>query len=309
VATAVVRNSEGAEFELVDRPCPTCGTEATRVLGWRGGRHHRYGLGVETRIVQCRTCSLIFPNPFPYPTKLSELYGDPEKYFAAHDEAQKVEAFRALARDVAARVGAPNPSVIDVGCGRGEFLRAARLEQFSNVVGLELSTEIAEHAASFDGLRIVRETVEEFAAHTDERFDAVMLSAVIEHVHDPDMMLRAVSQITRKGAVVYIDAPCEPHLLTMVGNRLNRVRRSSAVYNLAPTFPPYHVFGFNPKALRVLLAKHGFDLEEIRVHAGAKVPSRPELQDRVRAFAATQINHVANVLRLAANMYGWARRR
>jgi hypothetical protein len=28
------------------------------------------------------------------------------------------------------------------------------------------------------------------------------------------------------------------------------------VVNLAPTFPPYHVFGFGPRSLRALLAKY-----------------------------------------------------
>ena len=194
MSPTTVKNSAGAQFELRERMCPTCKTKATRVLGWRGGRHHRYGLGVETRIVQCQTCSLIFPDPFPYPTDVSELYGDPDKYFAAHDEAAKVEFYRDLGRQLSKRSARTNPSVLDVGCGRGEFLRAARLEGFSEVVGLELSREIANHAASFEGLRIVRETVESFATHASTTFDAVVLSAIIEHVHDPDSMLRAVAE-------------------------------------------------------------------------------------------------------------------
>ena len=56
-------------FELRARPCPTCGTPARRVLGQRGGKHHRYGLGLETTIVQCQQCSLVFPSPFPYATR------------------------------------------------------------------------------------------------------------------------------------------------------------------------------------------------------------------------------------------------
>ena len=48
----------------------------------RGGKYQREGKGIETRIVRCSNCSLIFPNPFPIPETLESIYGDPDEYFS-----------------------------------------------------------------------------------------------------------------------------------------------------------------------------------------------------------------------------------
>ena len=57
------------------------------------GASQRYGLGVETQIVQCGGCSWSF-RPFRFPLDPARLYADPDKYFAAHGEAA-VQAYRA----------------------------------------------------------------------------------------------------------------------------------------------------------------------------------------------------------------------
>jgi SAM-dependent methyltransferase len=298
-----------ARFELQPRQCPICVSSPTRVLGFRGGRYHRYGAGVETRIVQCRTCSLIFPDPFPRAVKPSELYGDPVTYFADHDEQHKVENYRVHVRDMLGRMDCPDPAILDVGCGRGELLQAARMEGVTRRFGLELSDGMVDYARKSSGAQVFRETIEEFAAHTDQVFDCVVLGAVIEHVYEPDSMIACVRKLTRPGSIVYIDAPCEPHLLTRIGNQINRARGNAAVYNLSPTWPPYHVYGFNPKSLKLLLAKHGFELEELRVWAAPQIPSNGTIKDRFRSAVGSQIMRLANFLGMASNMSGWARRK
>ena len=60
--------------------------------------------------------------------------------------------------------------------------------------------------------------------------------------------------------------------------------RKEAVYNLQPTWPPFHVFGFNPKALGVLLEKHGFRIESLRVHASTQIRSSGGLKDTVICY-------------------------
>jgi hypothetical protein len=95
----------------------------------------------------------------------------------------------------------------------------------------------------------------------------------------------------------------------MVGNAAKRVSGSRGVYNLSPTFSPFHVFGFNRRSLQMLLNKHGFDVEDVLVWAQPRVPSSDDLRDKVKATVATQIRRVANLTGTASNMCVWARRR
>jgi SAM-dependent methyltransferase len=305
----IVAAGNGDRFAMRPIDCPTCGEQGKRVLGQRGGRSQRYGLGVETRIVECDRCSLLFPDPFPFPLDPARLYADPDKYFAAHDEAAKVQAYRGLIREISARTGKPQPSMLDVGSGRAELLQAARLEGSADVVGLEFAPDMIEYARSRHGLVVLARTIEQYAREADRMFDAIVLNAVLEHVHDPDSMIASAALLTRPGSVLYIDVPREPNLMTLVGNAWNRWRGSRAVYNLQPTWPPYHVFGFNERALDLLLSKHGFEITSLRIRSAPRVPARDEWRDRLQAFVATQINRAANWTGTASNMFVWARRR
>ena len=69
-----VADQDGHFFDLTRIACPSCKIRSFRVLGIRGGQNaHRYGLGVQTEIVQCRHCGLLFPDPFPIPQNHNEL--------------------------------------------------------------------------------------------------------------------------------------------------------------------------------------------------------------------------------------------
>ena len=114
---------------------------------------------------------------------------------------------------------------------------------------------------------------------------------MIEHVHNPDTFVAAARRLIKPSGVLYIDTPREPHLLTMVGRLMRRT------LNLSPTWEPYHVFGFNPRSLRALLAKHDFRMERVEVSdSRAAAPG-----------VAGLVMRAANRTPWAANMYCWAR--
>jgi SAM-dependent methyltransferase len=175
-------------------------------------------------------------------------------------------------------------------------------------VGLELSEAMIAYARDRFGVEVQPKTLEQYADSHPPTFDILVLNAILEHVHDPDGFLRAAHGLTHPGSLLYIDVPQEPNLMTRVGNLWNRLRGNQAVYNLQPTWPPYHVFGFNPVALTALLRKHGFRIESIRIWASPHVPSSAALGDRVRSLVAEQINRIANWTGSASNMFVWARR-
>jgi hypothetical protein len=159
------------------------------------------------------------------------------------------------------------------------------------------------------GATVYVETIEAYADRAGRDFDVVVMDSVIEHVYDPNALVEAASRLTKRGALLRIEAPCEPNLLVSVGNTLNRLGGKDVVYNLSPTWSPYHVFGFNPRALRVLLEKHGFALEHVSRWAHPVIPSTKSVRDRVRTLVAGQINRVANLTGTASNMIAWATRR
>lgn len=304
----VVVNHAGQRFFLRSNSCPTCAQSRARPLGVRGGRSHRYGLGAESQVFQCRGCSLIFTDPMPIPLDPSEIYGDAADYFEFHDSSAKLASARELVSQIIARSDRPSPRILDIGSGQGEVLRAA-MDAGLDAVGLELSEPFIERARAVYGVEVEHATVEEYALRNpDAEFDAVVAYAVLEHVYDPDAFVSAVSSLLRKGGLLRIDVPREPNIVSSTATLLARLRFQKTTYHLAPTWEPFHLYGFSPKALKALLSKHGLRIDELRVHARPVIPADGGPIDKARALAGASLIWVGNRTGHAPNMDAWSRK-
>ena len=290
---------------LVQR-CPICEVPPTVRLGRRGGVAHREQLGVECEIWRCGRCGLVFPNPMPHPIGgAAQHYSiDPDKYFEHHDVNAKDRSALNLLKGAEELTGGKG-RLLDIGAGRGELLAAAGKQGWS-AVGIEPSVTFAGYAARQSGLEIWQTPVEE-CAFKDNSFDLVILSAVLEHLYNPDETVREVARILRLGGALFLDVPNEQGLYFRVGNLYQKLRRRDWVVNLAPTFSPFHVFGFGPNSLRALLAKHGLRPANWRVYAGqAMVPSRAGAIGLVEQLAAHAITKLSSMGSLGTYIETWA---
>jgi 2-polyprenyl-3-methyl-5-hydroxy-6-metoxy-1,4-benzoquinol methylase len=253
------------EYRRID--CPTCEADRTEVIGRRGGSAHRSGAGELCTIVRCRGCSLLYPNPFPFPTDLDALYSDTEDYFCFHpDQQTKTDGREELIAKIEQLT--PGRRLLDVGAGLGETVAAA-IRRGWDSYGVETSSRFVEKASRIAPGRILHCALENAPASLrDEPFDAVVLAAVLEHLHEPSKMLGLIATYLKPGGVVFLDVPNESGLFFRLGNLWHRLHGRDWVVNLAPTFSPYHVFGFNRASLTAILNKNGFSLEEFRVFAG-----------------------------------------
>lgn len=301
----VTNDRTGEVFAFIDWHCPTCGPGEEKFLGYRGGRYQGEGHGLESRIVQCRRCSLLYANPFPVAKDLNAIYGDPEEYFSGHDSGAKVEANRAILQKVV-RLTKPNPRVIDIGSGCGELLVAAREEKIS-AVGTEVSAAMVTAAERNHGVLLAKQTIEQAAAAMPGAFDAVILNAVLEHTYDPALMIQSARRLLKAGGVLYIDVPHEPNILTRVAGGLNRLTGGKAAFNLSPTWSPYHVYGFNRRSLETLLNKHNFHIEEFYVHCAAGLSPRRGLRGAAAVWLANRLNDLGNLTGTSGNLSLWAR--
>ncbi|SCX98171.1 Methyltransferase domain-containing protein [Thiohalorhabdus denitrificans] len=138
--------------------------------------------------------------------------------------------------------------VLDVGCGNGTFLRWAQKAGWEPY-GIEPDAKAAEQARGI-GLNVQGGSVEAVRDY-NHFFDAVTLSHVIEHLHDPSETLRQLRQAMKPGAHLYIDTP---NLNSLGHQRFGRHWRGLE--------PPRHLVLFTRPSLTELLRRTGFD--EIR---------------------------------------------
>lgn len=289
--------------------CPICKKAPTRFVGNRGGRSHRENLGVECDIWSCGECGLIFPNPMPFPENgLGQHYDtDADDYFQNHDKDEKIENARSLvikAEELLGRKG----KMLDVGVGRGENLIIGA-ERGWDISGVEPSETFADYAEERTGAKIWRQPIED-AEIPDDEFDVVILAAVLEHLYNPDEVIAKVSRVLKKGGLLYLDVPNERGLFFKVGNFYQKLRGRKWSVNLAPTFSPFHVFGFSPKSLRLLLHKYDLEPTDWRVYGGTSlVSSKGGIAGLMESQASRAVTAISNLGEMGTYIETWARKK
>jgi len=140
--------------------------------------------------------------------------------------------------------------LLDIGCGTGNFLAAARDAGYE-VTGIELDRNAARFAKERLGLQdIFPLTISEFAEqHAEEHFDVVTFFEVLEHQAAPLDFLQRIKACVRPGGVIAMSVP-------------NRERWLTGPDVL--DYPPNHFLRWNADALRKCLSAQGFEVLSIR---------------------------------------------
>lgn len=102
----------------------------------------------------------------------------------------------------------PRDCVLDVGCGRAEYLRAL-LATSPNIFGIETAKDKLEdcfrvHPELSD--RVLQVSVESMPFPTNQ-FDVVIANEVLEHVSDQDAALREIHRVLRPGGKFLLFCP------------------------------------------------------------------------------------------------------
>lgn len=97
--------------------------------------------------------------------------------------------------------------VLDVGCGGG-ILAESMAREGAIVTGLDMGAEplqVARLHALESGVKVdyVQQTVEEHASENPQRYDVVTCMEMLEHVPDPQSVVRACAALVKPGGHVF----------------------------------------------------------------------------------------------------------
>ncbi|WP_288078479.1 class I SAM-dependent methyltransferase [Pseudomonas sp.] len=99
----------------------------------------------------------------------------------------------------------PNARVLDIGCGAGEFLNFLKTHDVP-AIGIDLDAHEVERANE-RGLTAVHAEATEYLAHCDERFAAISLFQVIEHVPPTEVrpLIEACAKALAPGGALLVE--------------------------------------------------------------------------------------------------------
>ena len=229
--------------------CIACGSraqDATR--SYHLDRPSKHDLGGRKLLV-CPKCGLGFLFPQPTDEFLNkEIYNESYPlYDTQWTEASasfRRQAYRSLFPHPLLGLIPKNPGkALDVGCASGYWMHELKKLGW-DVSGLDISEDAIEAIRSlgFEGsLGSIEKTKLE-----NESFDLILLSAVLEHLHDPVAALRNSWAALRPGGFVVIDVP-----------NLGSVETNIFKENWS-FFAVGHLFYFTEDSLRRMLSESHF---------------------------------------------------
>lgn len=152
--------------------------------------------------------------------------------------------------------GRPPGTVLDVGCGSGDFLVEAKAAGWQ-VVGQEFDASAAEIAKGRTGAEVRVGTLHQVAFDANS-FDAVTMSNVFEHVPNPLETLKEIKRILKpSGVLVSISPNPDSYLHQKYGEHWRGLEI------------PRHLFLFPPSAKQALCEEAQFAEIEIFSTLGA----------------------------------------
>lgn len=143
----------------------------------------------------------------------------------------------------------PPGRLLEIGCGGGRYLNRMRRAGWQ-VEGIEPDLAAASRVRDRYSIEVRPDL---FAEHyPDAAFDAVVMSHVIEHVHDPLALMRECRRVLRPNGFLVVTTPNA---------------RSAAHMKYARCWrglePPRHIHLFAPEALRKCAEMAGFETRRL----------------------------------------------
>lgn len=201
------------------------------------------------------TCSGCFTSQLmPQPTESDlqryyDVFHLEESAGGIYDEVEdRMRAdFPAKLRCLFRHLPAGRTRVLDVGCGKGFFVKAA-IDGGLSAEGIDISKSGVDYAANVLGVKARACRIEaETSGDWRESFDAATLLATVEHLADPLATLRAIHACLKPDGILM----CDTGLGHVFWERF--LPGHSQWYDA-----PQHMFVFSREGLVMLLEKAGF---------------------------------------------------
>jgi len=193
--------------------CPICHRWRARGqrLGEVGVTHHAAFQTLAYGLVHCPRCDVVRLDPLPSAADLSTLYEQSEQFTDAHytdaENVARMLEYYGGCLDNHRMLPAPGEASLEVGAGYAWVSRACKLRSAQvRTVAQDVTSECATRCEWVDDYRVGPIDV----VPPDLRFKLISMTHVIEHLVDPQAMLRTLARRLAPGGRIFVTAPYRP---------------------------------------------------------------------------------------------------
>lgn len=275
MSTAVRPGERATPTSTSAESCALCGGVQSKLILHAKGR----------TVAECRECGLRALSPMP---SLGEMVAINEEtvhpfFNACLEDEESYRVYFAHKLDDLQRYR-PAGRLLDVGCGAGFFLDAARARGY-DVAGVDLSPVPVAYARDTLGIDVSLGSLYDFRA-PDGSFGVVTIFQTIEHDPDPAALCDELYRILAPGGVLMVTTPAADGFVARVMGR-----RWFGYRNVE------HVSFFTRLSLRHALERSGFEFEFLNVEHGKRLSPKYVL-NRLINYYYDHRTFIRNGLRL-----------
>lgn len=262
--------------------CPYCQSSEKRLL---------YQFDI-LHIYKCPKCTLIYLNPCLMPQEQMMIFSSPEllkrlNQFLAdyHDDSawetpQTLSIYRNTVKTLS-KIYPQKGRLLDVGCGKGAFLRVAQEEGW-HAHGLE--PNFSANKGLFEKFKISMYECDFFDIRVPENdFDVVCLWDLIEHTPNPMAWMERCRALLKPGGLVLMATPNHRSFLDITAHLAYVLSFKQFRYPLQKLYTPDHTLYLTDSTLEKLFEDSRFEvMKTIKVNSDL---SRYTMKPWFRIFA------------------------
>jgi 2-polyprenyl-3-methyl-5-hydroxy-6-metoxy-1,4-benzoquinol methylase len=208
---------------------------------------------------KCNDCELVFFDPII--TGSEQFYENlqlQESGYYSNKRPEYIEAIKHINK---------NDKVLEIGAGSAYF---AEILGNINYVGLEYNQEAIDKAKT-KGIKLKKESIEEFSQNNAEQFDVVCSFHVLEHVPNPYAFIESSLKTLKKGGMFICAVPCSDSFSISFHNH---------VLNIAP----HHATRWSLQTFKYVCKKFNLNIETLYVEKIVNPKDHFEIKSRTLFF-------------------------
>ncbi|MBN1824449.1 MAG: class I SAM-dependent methyltransferase [Endomicrobiales bacterium] len=234
------------------RNCPICGGDEKELLYRQNFGSKAIALMEGYDVAACDRCGFVFADNIPSQEEFNKYYEEMSKYEFNYSDGvvskEYVAHFQKIVDFIRPFLKDKNANILDMGCSTGCLLSLFKKEGYGNLLGVDPSPSCAKTVKEVYGIEAVADNIANF--DKGERYDLIVLSAVLEHLVDFSEAMLKIKSLLKENGLLFIEVP-------------DASRFNSYIYTAFQQFSIEHINYFSEYSVKNLLSS--YSLETVKV--------------------------------------------
>ncbi len=237
----------------MDRMCPICFCSEKTFLYKQRFNNKAISLMEEYDVVVCKDCGFVYADYIPSQGDFNKYYAEMSKYEFGYNDGvvsnDYVAHFTKIAQFLTPHISYANAKILDIGCSTGALLSILKSFGYSNLLGIDPSASCVKTVKKLYNIEAIANTISDF--HYDEKFDVVILSAVLEHLVDFSSSMHKIRSLLKDQGLLFIEVP-------------DAERFDSYIFTPFQQFSFEHINYFSQYSVKNLLSNYSFEIIDMQ---------------------------------------------